>query len=115
MFLHGVCWNIGGIKNLLKILLTLCWLRSFAVIFLAETQEIVDSFFLDGFTKFTNLALESQSGHARGGTAFFLSLSNFGNARVEHLDSFADWVLPLLIYFPSIKASILLIGIYFPR
>lgn len=115
MFLRGAFWNIGGLKNLLKIPLTLCWLKTFTILFFAETQETEDSFFLDGFSKISNLAIESLSGHAKGGVAFFLSLSQFGNARIEKLDSFADWLLPVLIYLPSIKASILLVGVYFPR
>lgn len=115
MNFNGVTWNIGGLRHLSLVPLTLLWLRTFSCIFIAETQEVSDTFVISDFARFSKPAVPSISGHAKGGIAFFLSNSDFGSSTVEVIDSPWDWVLPITIFLPASQTLILLIGVYIPR
>lgn len=115
MHFNALTWNIGGIRHLSLVPLTLLWTRTFSVIFIAETQEVVDSFAINDYARFSKPAIPSTSGHAKGGVAFFLDNSVFGAATIELHDAPWDWVLPISIVLPTVQGMILLIGVYVPR
>lgn len=110
-----LAWNVGGLRNLLTVPLTFLWAQTFAILFFGETQEAVETTQIENYSRFSNPAIPSTSGHALGGVSFFISKPIFGTSVVEQLVSPWEWVLPLTILLPSTQATILLVGVYAPR
>lgn len=107
-------WNAGNLRNVELGSLTAAWMRTFTILAFYETQDALNDFGFDGYSRFSIPARTTIGGHASGGVSFFLSNAAFGGAEVKQLDSFSDWCLPLLI-LPQTLSSILLVGVYFPR